>query len=44
MHGIKTHFIVENTYKVGSTLKVKPGVKEEALEAEILDLHGKLYY
>ena len=41
---LKTNFIVENTYKVGSTVKVKPGVKEEALEAEILYLHGKIYY
>ena len=41
---LKINVIVENTYKVGSTVKVKPGVKEESLEAEILDIHSKLYY
>ena len=40
---LKTTFIAENSYKVGSIVKVQPGLKEEALKAKIIDLHGKLY-
>ena len=38
---LKTKNIIEKSYKIGDSVKIKPSEDKDALIADVIDLHGK---